>query len=81
MYVCIKKCFIESLFHVGDVVDADTASLAPKCFEKLQSRTKEKMEQEIEEKIPEIATRKNANKPISARDLLKSRNKVKIAGE
>lgn len=81
MYVCTKKCFIESLYNVGDVVDQETASLAPQCFDKLQSRTKEKMEKEIEEKIPEIAERNNVNKPISSRELLKRRHKVKIAGE
>lgn len=81
MYVCIKTCFLGSLYRVGDIVLAEIAGQAPMHFDKIQARTKEKIDQEIEEKIPEIKKRRQVNKPISAKDYLKSQHKVKIAGE
>jgi hypothetical protein len=51
------------------------------CFDKIQARTKEKIEQEIEEKVPEIKKRRQANKPMSSRDLLKARSTIRVAGD
>lgn len=77
-FVCTCECYPHKLCRVGDVVGAETASLAPACFHRLKSVKEADMKEEIRGILDNDY---DNNEPVqmSNYELLKSR-KVKVNG-
>lgn len=81
-YACKKMCFVGSLCRVGDIVSEEVASLSPSCFVELKSKGYKAIQDELEEKIPEVKQmRKHEPKLMTNRDILKAKASIKVAGD
>lgn len=75
-YVCTKECYANRLCRVGDMVGAETYSLAPSCFTKLKSTRKADIKEEIKEIVD---GEEESPKQMSNYEILVSR-KTNVAG-